>query len=291
MFVLSSPSGAGKSTLARLLLRRRRTSSCRSPSPRGRGARARWRAGTTISSTSRRSRACGSTASCWNRRKCTAISTARRARRWRRRWRAAATSCSISTGRARSSFREIEATRGDLVRVFVLPPNFHELKARLERRAEDAPETISAAALERHRAEIGKWTEYDYVIINEDLDRSFPMVRAIPAGRAHAARARHRARRLRRRRSLREADDGGSRADQPQPWRKARARRRKPSTGHILGAERRRDAGVGEDGLRGRPRAASGLSAASCAAGRRRRRLPPRALRPAAAPRRRAARA
>jgi guanylate kinase len=75
---------------------------------------------------------------------------------------------------------KIEATRDDLVRVFVLPPNFRELKARLERRAEDAPEAI-ARRLSNARAEIKKWTSYDYVIVNEDLDRSFPMVRAILA--------------------------------------------------------------------------------------------------------------
>lgn len=73
-----------------------------------------------------------------------------------------------------------EETRRDLVRVFVLPPNFSELKARLERRAEDAPETIRRR-LENARKEIGKWSEYDYVIVNEDLDKSFPMARAILA--------------------------------------------------------------------------------------------------------------
>lgn len=72
----------------------------------------------------------------------------------------------------------VEDLRADLVRVFVLPPNFRELKARLERRAEDAPETIRRR-LENARKELGKWTEYDYVIVNEDLDRSFPMARAI----------------------------------------------------------------------------------------------------------------
>jgi guanylate kinase len=73
-----------------------------------------------------------------------------------------------------------EDVRRDLVRVFVLPPNFAELKARLERRAEDAPETIRRR-LENARTEIGKWSMYDYVIVNEDLDKSFPMARAILA--------------------------------------------------------------------------------------------------------------
>jgi guanylate kinase len=73
---------------------------------------------------------------------------------------------------------ENEALAGDLVRVFVLPPNFRELRARLERRAEDSSETIQRR-LANAKAEIGKWTQYDYVIVNEDLGESFPMVRAI----------------------------------------------------------------------------------------------------------------
>lgn len=71
-----------------------------------------------------------------------------------------------------------ESLAGDLVRVFVLPPNFGELKARLERRAEDSADTIRRR-LENSRAEIGKWTQYDYVVVNEDLGESFPIVRAI----------------------------------------------------------------------------------------------------------------
>jgi guanylate kinase len=74
----------------------------------------------------------------------------------------------------------IEELKRDLVRVFVLPPNFRELKGRLERRAEDAPETIRRR-LVNARLEMSKWTEYDYVIVNEDLGQSFPMAKAILA--------------------------------------------------------------------------------------------------------------
>jgi guanylate kinase len=74
----------------------------------------------------------------------------------------------------------IEELRRDLVRVFVLPPNFRELRSRLERRAEDSPETI-LKRLANAREEIVKWGAYDYVIINEDLHWSFPMARAILA--------------------------------------------------------------------------------------------------------------
>ena len=72
----------------------------------------------------------------------------------------------------------IEAIKPDLVRVFVLPPSFPELRARLERRAEDASETIKRR-LDNARVEIGKWGQYDYVIVNRDLDSAFPEVRAI----------------------------------------------------------------------------------------------------------------
>ncbi|MHA1189695.1 MAG: guanylate kinase [Alphaproteobacteria bacterium] len=66
----------------------------------------------------------------------------------------------------------------DLVRVFVLPPSMHELKARLERRAEDDAETI-ARRLDGARLEIEQWGRYDYIIVNDDLDRTFATVTAI----------------------------------------------------------------------------------------------------------------
>ncbi len=68
----------------------------------------------------------------------------------------------------------------DLVRVFVLPPSMEELQARLERRAEDHPEII-ARRLAAGRDEIRHWEEYDYVIVNDDLDRSLHDVQAILA--------------------------------------------------------------------------------------------------------------
>ena len=72
----------------------------------------------------------------------------------------------------------LEHLKPDLVRVFVLPPTFAELRSRLERRAEDSSETISKR-LRNARDEITKWRGYDYVIVNDDLDRSLSNVRAI----------------------------------------------------------------------------------------------------------------
>jgi len=68
--------------------------------------------------------------------------------------------------------------RADVVSVFVLPPSAEELKARLERRAEDNSEVI-LGRLRNAVEEIAHWTEYDYVLINRDLDKSFLRLRAI----------------------------------------------------------------------------------------------------------------
>ncbi|WP_311028270.1 guanylate kinase [Mesorhizobium koreense] len=71
-----------------------------------------------------------------------------------------------------------EKMRADIVSVFILPPSMHELKSRLKRRAEDSDATIETR-LKNARIEIEHWREYDYVVINEDLDRAFAAVRAI----------------------------------------------------------------------------------------------------------------
>ncbi|MBL8591006.1 MAG: guanylate kinase [Methylobacteriaceae bacterium] len=68
----------------------------------------------------------------------------------------------------------------DVVTIFILPPSMSELRARLERRAEDAREVIDRR-LDNARNEIRRWTTYDYVIVNDDLDRSYGDVRAILA--------------------------------------------------------------------------------------------------------------
>lgn len=79
--------------------------------------------------------------------------------------------------------------RDDVVSVFILPPSMAELKARLERRAEDKPEAI-ARRLKNARTEIAQWDKFDYVIVNQDLNTSFGMVQAIlKAERAKRARS------------------------------------------------------------------------------------------------------
>ena len=66
----------------------------------------------------------------------------------------------------------------DVVGVFVLPPSMKELRARLERRAEDANEVISRR-LANARVEIQHWSEYEYVLVNRDLQMSYDSARAI----------------------------------------------------------------------------------------------------------------
>jgi len=79
------------------------------------------------------------------------------------------------------------AMRQDIVSVFVLPPSAAELKSRLERRAEDSAATI-ARRLRNAIEEIAHWTEYDHVLVNDDLDRSFAQLRQILAdGRKRSA--------------------------------------------------------------------------------------------------------
>jgi guanylate kinase len=68
--------------------------------------------------------------------------------------------------------------RSDVVSVFVLPPTAEELKLRLERRAEDNPDIISRR-LKNAAEEIPHWEEYDYVLVNRDLDKSFMRLRGI----------------------------------------------------------------------------------------------------------------
>jgi guanylate kinase len=68
--------------------------------------------------------------------------------------------------------------REDVVSVFLLPPSIPELKARLERRAEDPPDVV-AKRLKAAKSEIATWENFDYVLINDDLDRTFIDLRAI----------------------------------------------------------------------------------------------------------------
>lgn len=66
----------------------------------------------------------------------------------------------------------------DIVGVFILPPSAQELKMRLERRAEDASGVIEKR-LKNARTEIAHWQDYNYVLVNEDLNSTFANLRNI----------------------------------------------------------------------------------------------------------------
>ena len=64
-----------------------------------------------------------------------------------------------------------EASADDLVKIFILPPNMRELEQRLRTRAQDSDEVI-ARRMSKSEAEISHWAEYDYVLVNENIDRA-----------------------------------------------------------------------------------------------------------------------
>lgn len=71
-----------------------------------------------------------------------------------------------------------EKAGDDVVSIFILPPSMAELRSRLRRRAEDSEETI-AIRLANSRVEIERWRDYDYVIVNDDLNQAYEAVRSI----------------------------------------------------------------------------------------------------------------
>lgn len=71
-----------------------------------------------------------------------------------------------------------ESMREDVASVFILPPSIAELEKRLARRAEDDAATIRRR-LRTALGEIARWRDYDYVLVNDDLDRSFRDLQAI----------------------------------------------------------------------------------------------------------------
>jgi guanylate kinase len=68
----------------------------------------------------------------------------------------------------------------DVVTVFILPPSGKALERRLTERAQDSPEVVDAR-MRGASNEIQHWGEYDYVVINHDIDQALAAVRAILA--------------------------------------------------------------------------------------------------------------
>jgi guanylate kinase len=71
-----------------------------------------------------------------------------------------------------------QSVRDGLVTVFVLPPSLAALEARLRARAQDSAAVV-AARMAKSADEMSHWSEYDYVIINRDIEDSIAQVQAI----------------------------------------------------------------------------------------------------------------
>jgi guanylate kinase len=71
-----------------------------------------------------------------------------------------------------------EKARADLVSVFILPPSTAELEKRLRGRAQDSPEVV-ANRMQRAPDEMSHFPEYDYIIVNRNVENSIEMALSI----------------------------------------------------------------------------------------------------------------
>ncbi|HVZ01323.1 MAG TPA: guanylate kinase [Dongiaceae bacterium] len=71
-----------------------------------------------------------------------------------------------------------QAARDDLVSVFILPPSTRELEQRLKSRAQDSAEVV-ARRMAKAADEMSHWAEYDYIVVNRDIEASVTQVRSI----------------------------------------------------------------------------------------------------------------
>ena len=128
----------------------------------------------------------------------------------------------------------------DLVRIFILPPSSDELQNRLINRAQDSS-TVVAKRMAEASNEISHWAEYDYVIVNDELEDSHAQVTAILT-----------AERLRRRRriGLTEFVRGLTKGLDKSELAKSLRQSRKIIHRKLLGPQFRIDAQFSEDGFR-----------------------------------------
>jgi guanylate kinase len=71
-----------------------------------------------------------------------------------------------------------QAARDDLVSVFILPPSTLELEQRLKSRAQDSADVV-AHRMAKAADEMSHWAEYDYIVVNRDIEASVAQVRSI----------------------------------------------------------------------------------------------------------------
>jgi len=77
-----------------------------------------------------------------------------------------------------------QAAPEDLVKIFILPPSRDELETRLRTRAQD-PEEVVKKRMEKANDEISHWAEYDYVIVNDDLEKAESDLKSILLAERH----------------------------------------------------------------------------------------------------------
>jgi guanylate kinase len=71
-----------------------------------------------------------------------------------------------------------EKARADVVSVFILPPSAADLEKRLHSRAQDT-QAVIRSRMSRASHEMSHWAEYDYIVINRDVDEAFAEVQSI----------------------------------------------------------------------------------------------------------------
>ena len=71
-----------------------------------------------------------------------------------------------------------DKSKGDVVRIFILPPSMEALEERLRSRGQDSDETV-ASRMQQAATEISHWAEYDYVLINRDFDECLGQIKEI----------------------------------------------------------------------------------------------------------------
>jgi guanylate kinase len=82
--------------------------------------------------------------------------------------------------------RQVRESMPECVSVFILPPSVEELERRLRDRRTDSPEVIERR-LRDALSDMSHWDEFDYVIINDDLDRAVADLEAVLAGEGEAS--------------------------------------------------------------------------------------------------------
>jgi guanylate kinase len=82
--------------------------------------------------------------------------------------------------------RQVRESMPDCVTIFILPPSVEELERRLRDRRTDAPEVIERR-LRDALGDMSHWHEFDYVIVNDDLNRAIAELEAVLEGRGESA--------------------------------------------------------------------------------------------------------